>query len=470
MKVTRIAHSHDLNPGKYNMLVEQARLLGNLRKEIWQRYGSIKGVGRSYYDIRKEWVASKVFPQLSAKVWKETLRDTLDDIKLYEAAAKKEVVKAIFIRTKDKDERKRLCKLLKGNDWVNDKYLCRKMRQHKKHGKTQVSNQIILEGTTLYSQFTGKDGKTWLRFPSLTKGKPVSIPTDVTTKFSGMLRLIVEDNKVAIHYTIDKECKKPCGDKVVGVDKGYTEAFADSEGELHGKELGKLLTSETEKRTRRGKARSKLREIYKKTSNSNIKKFNLGNKKLIANNNKKRSHVRDIAYRATHAIVDKSNVVVAEDLTKQFSSATYKGKKFNRLMSSWTKGYLAEALNSVTKLRRSQLRLVNCAYTSQVDSLTGLLQGKRDGDKFYHVNGEVSHAGINAATNIKLRADDTEIGLYTNYVTVKKILLNRLAASGGVSSKQARPVKSDRPSRTLVTRNKSININRERITSLVNES
>ena len=37
MKVTRIVHSHDLNPGKYNMLVEQARLLGNLRKEIWQR-------------------------------------------------------------------------------------------------------------------------------------------------------------------------------------------------------------------------------------------------------------------------------------------------------------------------------------------------------------------------------------------------------------------------------------------------
>ena len=25
MKVTQIAHYHDLNPGKYNMLVEQAR-------------------------------------------------------------------------------------------------------------------------------------------------------------------------------------------------------------------------------------------------------------------------------------------------------------------------------------------------------------------------------------------------------------------------------------------------------------
>ena len=45
MKVTRIAYSTALNPGKYAALAEQARRLGRVRSEVWQRYGSISGVG-----------------------------------------------------------------------------------------------------------------------------------------------------------------------------------------------------------------------------------------------------------------------------------------------------------------------------------------------------------------------------------------------------------------------------------------
>jgi len=93
---------------------------------------------------------------------------------------------------------------------------------------------------------------------------------------------------------------------------------------------------------------------------------------------------------------------------------------------------------------------VNAAYTSQMDSKTGRLEGRRIGDKFYHGNGEVSHADTNAAVNIKYRADDTEISLYTSFREVKAILLDRLAASGGVNS-----IKNcDRPSVTPVTHRK----------------
>ena len=66
---------------------------------------------------------------------------------------------------------------------------------------------------------------------------------------------------------------------------------------------------------------------------------------------------------------------------------------------------------------------------------------------FYHANGEVSHADTNAAVNIKERADDTEIGLFMSFKDVKKILLDRLTANGGVSN-------SNRPSRTPVARRK----------------
>ena len=124
----------------------------------------------------------------------------------------------------------------------------------------------------------------------------------------------------------------------------------------------------------------------------------------------------------------------------------HKFKKFNRTMSGWVKGSLAEALNAVTKARGSCLRVVNSAYTSQVDSQTNRLEGRRVGDKFYHVSGDVSHADTNAAVNIKHRADDADISLYTPYKDVKKILLARLTAIGGVSCVTI----NDRPSMTPV--------------------
>ncbi|SMF85226.1 transposase, partial [Pseudobacteriovorax antillogorgiicola] len=449
-KVCRIVKSKNLNKRKYDELCEQANLLGSIRKEVWHRFGSVNGVGVNHRKIRDEWVKTREFSPLPAKAWKETLRDTLDDISLYEEACKVKVKQDIASRTNNKDERKRLYTLLKKNEWPNDPFLSRKMRKYKKHGRTNVSNQIILEGG-VYSQFLGKDGNTWLKVPTFERGRKLCIPLNSNIKLKGCLRLIMKDGYVQIHYAIKQKKFAKCGDEILGIDKGYSEAFADSEGDFYGENLGKVLTSETENRNRRGKARNKLFQISKKKLHkaANIQKYNLGRKKLNRNIEKKKILVRDIAFESAHRIVDKAVEVRTEDLTKPFSSKE-KWKRYNRLMSAWAKGSLAEALESVTKARGSCLRVVNAAYTSQMDSKTGRLEGRRVGDKFHHVNGEVSQADTNAAVNIKHRADDTEISLYTPYKEVKAILLNRLAAIGRVSS----PLDCDRPSRTPVTREK----------------
>jgi hypothetical protein len=52
VKVTRVAYSRDLNAGKYGRLVEQARRWGRVRSLVWDRYGSITGVGLSDRQIR----------------------------------------------------------------------------------------------------------------------------------------------------------------------------------------------------------------------------------------------------------------------------------------------------------------------------------------------------------------------------------------------------------------------------------
>jgi hypothetical protein len=40
---------------------------------------------------------------------------------------------------------------------------------------------------------------------------------------------------------------------VIGVDKGYSEVFADSEGDFHGEDFGKLLTAISNARTETNK-------------------------------------------------------------------------------------------------------------------------------------------------------------------------------------------------------------------------
>lgn len=103
-------------------------------------------------------------------------------------------------------------------------------------------------------------------------------------------------------------------------------------------------------------------------------------------------------------------------------------KRYNRRMSGWAKGVLAEALDSVCEQRDAEHVLVNGAYTSQMDSTTGRLQGRRVGDKFYRVTGDVLQADHNAALNVLARLADPEIKRFTPYRDVKRLLLARSPA------------------------------------------
>jgi IS605 OrfB family transposase len=450
-KVCRSAHSVDLNRSKYESLSLQAKMLGQLRQEVWQRFGSINGVGANHRDIRSDWIKGRDFSPLPAKAWKETLRDSLDDIKLYEESAKNKVKKSIHKRAQNSDERRQYFSALKSDAWLSNTYLRRKMRKYKKHGKSKINNQIILEHG-VYGQFIGKDGNTWLKIPGFIKGKPIAVPLNSKITLRGCLRVILKSGVVYVHYTIEQKRYRACGDQIIGVDKGYSEAFADSLGNLYGQNLGKILSEGTGKRNKRGKARNKLFQLAKSKPHKrkNILKYNLGTKKLEKNNHQQKKIIRNISFQAAHSIVDIAKEVRVEDLTSPIKTHN-KWKSFNRRMSSWAKGSLAEALQTVTKARGSRLRLVNCAYTSQMDSNTGHLLGRRVGDKFYHNNGDVTHADTNAALNIKHRGDDTDITLYTPYQEVKRILLDRLSAIRGVSRSNT----CDRPSLTLVAHEKS---------------
>ena len=248
---------------------------------------------------------------------------------------------------------------------------------------------------------------------------------------SGTLRLILRNGKVEVHYTVETDKEKACGIKTIGVDKGYTEVLTDSDGEHHGTELGKVLTKESDqlkdKYVKRNKIKSVADKLRLKGNNSKADKIvrkNLGRKKLDERSKVSKEHIRTIVFSAFHKVVNKAEHIVCEDLTAPMSKSIF-GKNMNRRLSSWTKGVIAEAMENVSQRRGSMLHYVNPAYTSQMDSMTGLLEGKRVGDKFYHANGDVGQADINAARNILARLSDQEIGRWTPYKQVKSILLKR---------------------------------------------
>jgi len=426
MKITRILFSKKLNQGKFDVLEEQALLSGNLRSEIWQRFGSISGTGVKDRAIRDLWLKEKRdFAPLSANAWKETLRDAISDISLNQEAAKVNVRKSIRRHTPDKQEQKRLFTLLKSNKWAEDKYLTRMMRKYCHRGHNHTHNQIIVRSDD-YATFQ-KGEKAWISIPSLIKGKRIAIPLSSNIEPSGTLRIILRDNKVEVHYTVDIEIKNDCGDKTVGIDKGYTEVFVDSDGVQYGQGLGAVISQESDYLKAKYQARNKIFQIAQKSNSAKkdrIIKNNLGTEKLDKHKCFIKNIIRTIIFTATHRLIDKAGTVIAEDLTSPINKKSF-GKNMNRRLSSWTKGIVAEALNTISQRRSSSLHLVNAAYTSQIDHRTGCLTGVRKGDRFYCENGVVYQADENAAKNVLARSNDPEIGRWTNYKKVKSILLKR---------------------------------------------
>ena len=434
--MTRVAYSRDLNPGKLAALTEQAARLGRVRAEVWQRYGSVAGAKLNDRQVRDAWMADGTCARFGVlgNPWKETLRDTMGDIRANRESAKVKVRRAIS-RIADPDERKRLYAELKADRWADDPYLSRQMRRHWRRGHSRVSNQLVIQPGGYRPYTLTEGGNVWLVVPGLVRRETIRIPLDTTVAPSGTLRLIIRDGRVEVHYQVDgsalKSSARPCGDRTIGIDKGYTEVLTDSDGQRHGSGLGALLAAESDRRKVKNWRRAKIRAVGKKAAErgdrakaDRITRCNLGTKKKIRVGRRFKAKARTVTFEAVHAVTDKASTVVAEDLTRPFAGRRRLGRIMNRRLTGWTKGLTAEALSSVSERRGSALVLVNAAYTSQADPVTGTL-GVRRGDRLYCASGDVWDADHAAAINILQRASDPDITLFTPHTRVRQILQER---------------------------------------------
>lgn len=434
MKVTRTLHA-DVP----SALTPICQAMGYLRADIWRRYGALGNVGRSALDLRKDIIARNRYGPLpvDGTIRNETTKDVVNDILTYKAAAKRKVRQAIAARTTDQAERKRRYALLKNDQWLDDPFLHRQMREHFRHGVSHTANQFIVrsdrhssavvDGRLVITIRIAKQYGGDIRLVTTSNGKHVNLT-------GANLRVCVKNGFTEIHYATEKGAGRPHGEQALGIDKGYTEAFTDSDGDTHGAAFGAVLTAYSDAAAKTGKQRNQLHAVEKKhraagriAKADRIRRCNLGRKKLNARRERTQRHLQTIAYQSAHSIVDKAALVVSEDLTSPIASKV-QWKRYNRRMSGWAKGTLADALDSVCEQRGAEHVLVNAAYTSQMDSTTGLLQGTRVGDKFHRATGDVLQADRNAALNVLARLADPEITRFMPYRDVKRVLLARSPA------------------------------------------
>ena len=284
--------------------------------DAWRRCSGVSTVRQSPYEVRDAWMAEGCdWHGLPARLGKAVLTDALGDIAAAREAAKVKVKRAIRHRTRNDDaEGKRLYSLLKLDQWNEDPFLHRQMRKRWQGGRSHVTNQIVADS----GSYTAKvwNGRAWVYLQGMERGQRIAIPLKGTHLPSGTLRILLRPNgQVAVHYAVDETevCStRPCGDATVGVDKGYTEAYTDSDGERHGQGLGDLLAAESDHQKVKGQRRNQLQAVAEKheakghhRKADNIRRHNLGRNKWNRRQRRHKKRARNLLCQAAHAVVER---------------------------------------------------------------------------------------------------------------------------------------------------------------------
>lgn len=313
------------------------------------------------------------------------------------------------------------------------------MRQEYKRGYCRQNRQIVYQGQGYKCKRINRS-TVKVEIQSLTPRKPITLLVRTNRIITGQIRLIRNDAlNLEIHnletlYNRDY-CKLISRSRELGVDRGYTEVLATSEGELLGNGFGKQLTLKTDRITRIGRKKNKLWSLahvrYKDkdpAKSQRIIQNNLGNKTQLKRRIQDDAYIESIINAAVKTATQQSQHIIYEDLTAQFPENKKLSRKARNRLQKWQKGTVVERLQVWSERNCARLTAVNASYTSQVDSLSGTLLGTRKGDCFIRYKGDVLHSDTNAANNIKNRAHDPEVTRYMNKDEVQFVLLRRTAA------------------------------------------
>ena len=144
---------------------------------------------------------------------------------------------------KRKDEFNRRFGLVKKGNYEQYPYLHRYVRDAFRHGVGHADNQFIVRSDKHKESVVNgrlvvsvRICRRWIDLTTNTTGKNVKLARS-------NLRLILEHGMIRICYGFDKPKGRPCGKGEAAVDKGYTEAVVDSNGNHYGEDFGPVMTA-----------------------------------------------------------------------------------------------------------------------------------------------------------------------------------------------------------------------------------
>jgi hypothetical protein len=160
-----------------------------------------------------------------------------------------------------------------------------------------------------------------------------------------------------------------------------------------------------------------------------IRQFNLGRKKLNRTRRKLRTEMTRQINTAINNVLRQRQpaVIITERLDIRGKAQS---KKLSRQVSLWVRGILKERVELKASAGGSRREQSNPAYSSQTCPACGFVHtGNRRGEAFQCLQcRHADNADRVAATNLKARAFDPDIRLWTPKARVKEILLARFYA------------------------------------------
>ncbi|NEO20505.1 zinc ribbon domain-containing protein [Moorena sp. SIO4A5] len=421
-------------------LLSTMKKLGIVRSESYNKLGSISHWG---LDWKKAYPEVRIFRTpdtlgLPAKLMEWTVSDVAKAITAQQAACADAVIKKVYKRFPGKDNQKtikELCKQLKSLAFLDSPLLHRFVRKEFQRGHSWVKNQIVYQQGGYNCRRLYRNTYQ-LELAGLRRGKRNKIIVRSNRKIKGQIRLIYNQSlsRFEVHFLVDHgQVKIPVKRRSLGLDKGYTEAFYDSDGQAHGKELGEVTTKKSDRICAKNRNRGKLWALHRKLEKTDpAKSARILENNLTRKTENKRYRQDQLEIKAIIGAASKSVFggeslkVFAENLTQPIRNKR-QSKAMSRKLNSWMKGKLRDSLQKWANWTGSVVTEVQPSYTSQIDSVTGTLLGKRSGDSFTRFNGVVLQADYNAAKNVLARGTDKEITRYMSKTEVQAVLLRRTA-------------------------------------------
>lgn len=478
MKKTVKNYCLDATVKKLNELYEIAEKYGDVKNEVFRRYGSLEGLRYLRYprEARDKWVKEKYADRfgLQARQWKCAFEEAYSNIKTNWGQAFIKVRQLLYRNPNFSEDEKHYCYyFLKATDLLYQvlklrpislpdsfkekdidtiqchKYLKRQIRKHLGERPIQRNRRSFALDNFMYKYYLApvpsgsgeedKKGRLWLGVMGINRGKRIRLRLTGDEQFTGNIRVVLHGKRIEVHGTEEVEIKKTNREgEVIAIDKGFNELITTSEDKKYGKDFGLLIRTESDRLSQKNARRNKLRALANKYREKNnhkkaayIEKHNLGrkkyNKEKIENNNR----ISDFINFSLNLFLKESGVSTLVVECLKFSSWNKKfSKKVKRYLSSWLKGYLQKRLEYKCQENSVLLGEVNPAYTSQECSLCESLDTTRRGNILHCNNcGRDVDADYNATLNILSRYKDPGIGLYTPHKRVRYILEERFRQS-----------------------------------------